>query len=53
MPRTARKTGDSGICHVMLQGINRQRIFENNEDRDRFLDILKKAKQEDGFDLIA
>ena len=53
MPRTARVVGDSGIYHVMLRGINRQRIFEDDEDRDRFLDILKKAKEKDGFDLIA
>ena len=53
MPRTAREVGDSGIYHVMLRGINRQRIFEDDEDRERFLEILKKAKEKDGFDLIA
>ncbi|MBQ7183145.1 MAG: transposase [Clostridia bacterium] len=53
MPRTARKTADSGIYHVMMRGINRQRIFEDDEDRDRFLEILKKTKEMDGFDLIA
>ena len=53
MARTARATGDSGIYHVMLRGINRQRIFEDDEDRDRFLEILKKSKEKDGFDLIA
>ncbi len=37
----------------MLRGINRQRIFEDDEDRDRFLEILKKTKEKDGFDLIA
>ncbi len=53
MTRTARATGDSGINHVMLRGINRQRIFEDDEDRDRFLEILKKSKEKDGFDLLA
>ena len=53
MPRTARVIGDSGIYHVMLRGINRQRIFEDDEDRDRFLEIGKKTKEKDGFDLIA
>ena len=37
----------------MLRGINRQRIFEDDEDRERFLEILKKAREKDGFDLIA
>ena len=53
MSRTARAVGNSGIYHVMLRGINRQRIFEDDEDRDRFLEILKKSKEKDGFDLIA
>ena len=53
MARTARTVGDSGIYHVMLRGINRQRIFEDDEDRDRFLEILKKSREKDGFDLIA
>ena len=30
-----------------------QRIFEDDEDRERFLEILKKSKEKDGFDLIA
>ena len=37
----------------MLRGINRQRIFEDDEDREKFLEILKKAREKDGFDLIA
>ena len=53
MPRTARAIANSGIYHVMLRGINRQRIFEDDEDREQFLAILKKTKEKDGFDLIA
>ncbi len=53
MPRTARAVGNSRIYHVMLRGINRQRIFEDDEDRNRFLDILKRSKEKDKFDLIA
>ena len=33
MPRTERKTAGSNIYHVMLRGINRQDIFEDDEDR--------------------
>ena len=32
MPRQARKFSRTGIYHVMLRGINRQDIFEDNED---------------------
>ena len=53
MPRTARVIGDSGIYHVMLRGIKRQRIFEDDEDRDWFLEILSKTKEKGGFDMIA
>ena len=33
MPRQARKTSGTGVYHVMLRGINRQDIFEEDEDR--------------------
>ena len=41
MPRQARKLSGTGVYHVMLRGINRQDIFEDDEDyesRGRFLD---------------
>ena len=33
MPRIARKKSISNIYHVMIRGINRQNIFEEDEDR--------------------
>ena len=42
MPRQARKRSSSGIYHIMLRGINRQIIFEDREDYQRFFDTLKK-----------
>ncbi len=44
MPGTAGAAGDSGLCHVMLRGIGRQRIFE--DDEDRFPEIPKKSGEE-------
>ncbi len=32
MPRSARMKSKTGIYHVMLRGINRQDIFEDEED---------------------
>ena len=32
MPRQARKKCESGVYHVMMRGINRQDIFEDEED---------------------
>ena len=53
MPRTARKTSLSNIYHVMLRGINRQNIFEEDEDRLCFMNILGQCKKISGFRLYA
>ena len=41
----------TGIYHVMLRGINRQTIFEDDGDRVKFLDVLKQSKEKSGFEL--
>lgn len=48
MAREARKKSETGIYHVMLRGINHQDIFNDNEDKKRFLDILLKVVQLSG-----
>lgn len=53
MSRQARKKSESGIYHIMLRGINQQQIFEDAEDYDKFLDILKECKEICGFQLFA
>jgi hypothetical protein len=40
MPRSARKESGVGIYHVMMRGINRQAIFDDDEDCRRFVHIL-------------
>lgn len=44
MARYARKKSESGIFHVMLRGINKQTIFEDDEDRERFLETIERYK---------
>ena len=46
MPRQARKKSKSGIYHVMLRGINRQTIFEDEEDCNVFLETIAIYKDE-------
>ncbi|MBR2777137.1 MAG: transposase [Prevotella sp.] len=41
MPRKARKTSETGIHHVMLRGINRQIIFEQESDYRKFVCLLQ------------
>ena len=40
MPRTKRKKSSTGIYHVLLSGINRQLLFKDKEDNEKFLDII-------------
>ncbi len=53
MPRQARKKSKSGIYHVMLRGINQQQIFEDSEDCEKFLQILKDCKAVSEYKLFA
>lgn len=53
MPRQARRKSESGIYHIMLRGINQQQIFEDVEDYEKFLHILKEYKAISGYKLYA
>ena len=53
MPRAARTRSSTGIYHIMLRGVNRQRIFEDREDALRFLSTLDRFKKEQRVALYA
>lgn len=53
MPRSARKKSESQIYHVMLRGINRQVIFQDDEDCEKYLQCLEACKACSGFTLHA
>ena len=53
MPRRARQKSESGIYHIMLRGINRQRIFEDDEDRKCFIETLQRYKEKSGYTIYA
>jgi len=40
MPRHAREKSRSGIYHLIIRGINKQNIFEDDEDKQKFIDTL-------------
>lgn len=44
MPRKARIKSRSGIYHIILRGINRQTIFEDDVDKIKFLATVRKYK---------
>ena len=47
MPRKARIESKSGIYHIMLRGINRQQIFEDDEDFEEDIDIEEDEDMDD------
>lgn len=53
MPRQARELSQSGIYHIMIRGINRQNIFEDDEDRERLINTIKYYKTISQFELYA
>ncbi len=53
MPRTARQESATGIYHIMLRGINQQAIFNDEEDYQKFLEVLKDCKAISVFEIYA
>jgi len=45
MPRTARLDAPGVLHHVMIRGIEGNKIFRNNKDRDDFIERLEKSKR--------
>lgn len=51
MARQIRKKSGTGIHHVMLRGINRQDIFENDDDYLQMTSILRGQSESLGLEL--
>ena len=53
MARIPRKYYDTSFFHVIVQGINKEYIFEEDKYIEHYLELLKKHEQETGVDIIA
>jgi len=53
MTRTARKTSNTGIYHIIARGINKQQLFKDDYDNEKYLEILKECKDTSEFELYA
>jgi putative transposase len=53
MARLARTKSESGIYHVIVRGINRQNIFQDDEDESVYLKRLTQYMRECGIELYA
>ena len=46
MARQARKRSSTGIYHIMLRGINKESIFESDDEKKRFIAIIIEQKEQ-------
>ena len=53
MPRQARQLSDSGYMHLILRGIGKQILFEDDEDRIFYLSALRRFCRETEVSLCA
>ena len=49
MPRQAWKRSKTGIYHIMIRGINRQMIFQEDDDYVKFFESLRRVKEKSRF----
>ena len=47
MPRQARTISATNVYHAILRGVNKQQVFEDDEDYIRFLNVLRRQTQPD------
>lgn len=53
MPRQARQFAESNVYHVMVRGVNRDAVFLEDADRERFLHLLRQVKEASGCLVLA
>ncbi len=53
MPRGARIKSNNGIYHIIMRGINRQTIFEDEEDCIRFIQTMQRYKEKCDYMIFA
>lgn len=53
IPRIARKDLNTPFLHVMVQGVNKEYIFNKQEYIKEYLEIIKENKKEYDFEILA
>ena len=53
MPRKSRQESRSGYYHVMIRGINKEKIFQNEQDKGKFMKIVRNKNGDGGVLIIA
>ena len=53
MPRLARKDYDTSFFHVMTQGINKECIFNDNTNKEKYIELMCKYLEKYNVKIIA
>ena len=53
MPRKSRNLLGEILCHHMVQGINREYIFQTNDEKKKYLELLKNYYLQFKIDIVA
>lgn len=53
MPRKSRNLLGEILCHHMVQGINREYIFQTNDEKKKYLELLKNYYLQFEIDIVA
>jgi len=52
MPRQARQVSNTGIYHLLVPGINREDLFHDDEDRQRYLVTLIRITKDSAISVL-
>jgi REP element-mobilizing transposase RayT len=53
MPRKSRNTALTEWMHIIIRGINRENLFYDKEDYERFISTMKRYRRETNYELAA
>ena len=53
MPRKAREVSETGIYHVLMRGIDKRDIFQDETDKQKFVELMIKKRNISNFNLYA
>lgn len=53
MPRVARTSLGTSFFHIMVQGINKNYIFNNKRDKNKYIEILNKYKKQCNIQILS
>ena len=53
MSRLSRSYSQSGVYHILLRGVNQQRIFEEKVDYAKLIETMLNVKADMGFKVYA